>query len=80
MHCGVETYNATDNEKPNNNHHYFGQSRSILSLIAINVKYFGAKVFLADVKVEDSANTDWAEETNYTRLPPMLNLMDASVH
>ncbi len=76
----METDNATNDEKPYNNHHYFGELRCILSLVAIVIEYLCTKVFLADIKVEYCTNTYWAEEANNTRLAPMFNLVDASVH
>lgn len=75
-----DTYNATNDQKPHHHHHDFAESHCIPSLIALVIHHGQAKIFQTDVKVENGADTDWAEEAHNASLMPMVDLMDVRVH
>jgi hypothetical protein len=72
------TYNRANGKEPDDDSHDLHKIGRILSNLIIDLDL--PQELQADQEVEDSTDTNWAEETDEKRLSLLLNLVNFCVH
>lgn len=73
----ASTYDATDDQEPNDDEHGFCESRGVLSLFAFDCN--GTEELSAHVEVEDCADSYRTKEPHEQGLPGLVDLRNLLV-